>query len=172
MILSDEWSGQKNITAFDEFPRDRCCTRLLIAAGTTGKIQPLDVYYFGPWKRTVHRIYNYAKLHKIDVDLGQRDNIIKMHSLIHNQFSSEKFLKMGKYAQFKAGLSTDDPGEFESAAQILFPRNSSKLTMCSSQNCSNAAFICCSICNSELCFSHFFFNTIIIWSDIENLLKI
>ena len=44
------------------------------------------------------KLYEYVRLHCIDINLAQRNNIIKMNSLIHNQLSSKEFNAMIKYA--------------------------------------------------------------------------
>lgn len=124
-----------------------------IPPNTTGTTQLLDVFYFRQWKGVVRRMYDYVQLNGMNVKLAERDNIITMQSLVHNQFSSDRFVPMGRFAWYAAGLRDDDPGPFETAAAILFPRDLGK---CECGSCAEKAFIRCSHCRVDLCFSHFF----------------
>ena len=75
-------------------------------------IQPLDVYFNRQYKMIGRKLYEYVRLHSIDINLAQRNNIIKMNSLIHNQLSSKEFNTMIKYAWYKPGYLTAYPGNF------------------------------------------------------------
>lgn len=153
LILLDAWTGQQGDGCFSIFPADRTCTRLKIPEKTTGTTQPLDVYFFRQWKYVVRYLYDYVRLHAIDINLTQRDNIIKMHSLIHNQFSADAFVPMIQYAWYKSGLRQGPPPSFKNAHEILIRHVTGK---CSDPSCEESAFIRCSHCESKLCFKHFF----------------
>lgn len=153
LLLLDSWTGQQSDNCFSIFSKDRTCTQLRIPEKTTGTTQPLDVYFFRQWKSVTKRFYNYVRLHDLKINLGERDNIIKLQSLLHNQFSAPRFAPMGRYAWKKAGLSTQHPTSFENAKQILFPKY---LDCCSFQSCSSLSFISCAYCSQEFCFEHFF----------------
>ena len=120
---------------------------------TTGTTQPLDVYYFRQWKSVVRRFYDHLMLEDIAISSSDRDNILKMQSLIHNQFSHAQFRSMGHFAWYMAGLRPDSPGKFKNAAEILFPPG---VINCSHANCDKSFFIRCSHCDASLCFTHFF----------------
>lgn len=154
LVLLDSWGGQQNDISFNCFSGDKSCTRMKIPAGTTSKDQPLDVFYFHHWKAVVKYFHDWVMLHDIDINLSERDNIIKLQSLIHNQFSSDHFQAMGQLAWFEAKLNPFRPDPFESATEILFPKTFA--TGCSEEHCSETAFIQCSYCHRNLCFLHFF----------------
>lgn len=155
LLLLDSWTGQLSDENYEDFPENITCKCLQIPPKTTSVLQPLDVYYFRQWKEFAAMITDYVMLNKstVDVDLGARDEIIKMQSLIHNQFSSERFVPMGLAAWYKSELRPDSPGKFENASQILFPAD---LGFCAMHNCSEKAFLRCSYCRNDLCFSHFY----------------
>ena len=58
---------------------------LKIPPKTTSMVQPLDKYGFRLWKNFVRRFSDRVVLDGLDVDLYQRNNIIKLQSLVHNR---------------------------------------------------------------------------------------
>ena len=58
-----------------------------------------------------------------EVNLKDRNNIIKLHWLIHNQLSSPRFGKMIKYSWYKSGYLSEHPGKFENTNDICFTLN-------------------------------------------------
>ena len=115
-------------------------------------IQPLDVYFNRQYKMIGRKLYEYVRLHCIDINLAQRNNIIKTNSLIHNQLSSKEFNAMIKYAWYKSGYRTVYSGNFRDVKQICFKWNDPR---CSAYMCQETIFICCSWCSKSLCFNHF-----------------
>jgi hypothetical protein len=158
LLLLDSWSGHSdkdNICSF--FSRDKPCLILTIPPKTTSFIQPLDVYFFRQWKLFARRIKERISLDEIDVNLNDRNNIIKMHSLIHNQLSSPSFHGMIKYSWFKSGYITENPGKFQNVIQVCF-KFSEQVCYQDCSQCSVGVFIICSWCKFPLCFTHFFEN--------------
>ena len=94
-IISDLISAGKHITT------------MIISKGTTGKIQPLDVYSFRIWKNFAKRFSDVVLLLEsfTNINLHERNNIIKLQSLIHNQLSSPRYHKLFKYSWFKSGYT-------------------------------------------------------------------
>jgi len=85
------------------FPDDKSCEILKILPKTTSFIQQMDVYFFHQWKGFSKKVYNRVMLDGLEVNLKERNNIIKLHSLIHNQLSSPRFGKMIQYYWYKFG---------------------------------------------------------------------
>ena len=61
---------------------------------TTPKIQPLDVFFNQQYKIIAHRVYDRVILDDINKHLAERNNVIRLHSLIHNQLSAPIFVPM------------------------------------------------------------------------------
>ncbi len=149
LLFKDSWTGQSDQNMFIEIFGENLEV-LTIPPKTTGKIQPLDLFVFSQWKKFYRRGSDYVKLYDINVDLTQRYNVIRMHSLIHNQISSPRFSPMLRYSWQKAEYLDVEPEEFESVTQVCFRFTSN----CS--KCQSIGFMRCSWCDSVLCFTHFF----------------
>lgn len=87
-----------------------------------------------------------------DMNLHLRNNIIKLQSLVHNQFSSPRYINFFKYSWFKSGYIDKRPDTFENP--VDFSYGDSCKTHC--DLCRNIAIIRCSWCKKSLCFKHFF----------------
>ncbi|XP_023289600.1 uncharacterized protein LOC111674285, partial [Orussus abietinus] len=94
VLLLDSWSEHCSDTIEKTKPADKNIVAMMIPKGTTGRIQPLDVYGFRVWKNFVRRFSDIVLLHNYDVILHLRNNIIKLQSLVHNQLSSPRYKSM------------------------------------------------------------------------------
>jgi len=151
LLLLDCWSGQKE-KVFKNINTGRKVVKVKnIPAGTTGSIQPCDVYGFRPWKNFIKSFSDMVMLHNFDINLHLRNNILKLQSLTHNQFSAPRFVNMFKYAWWKSGYLTDKPGKFETPVQYCFQKTD---TICAL--CGEFAVIKCAWCTKNLCIDHFF----------------
>jgi hypothetical protein len=97
-------------------------------------------------------MYNEVILHEWKINLKERNNILKMHSLIHDQLSSTRFQPLILYAWFRAGYQVPQI-IYESVLDVCFPK---QVASCSIEDCENHSFIKCSWCSLPLCFMHFF----------------
>jgi len=121
LLLLDSWTGQSNWQMFEDLLTDDKMIKILkIPPKKTSLIQPLDVYFFRQWKIMARKFFERVLLDDIDLNLKQRNNTIKLHSLIHNQLSSPRFQPMIRYAWFKAGYLTQTPGRFDNVSQVCF----------------------------------------------------
>ena len=152
-MFLDSWSGHKDQKIFDENLGENIFEICIIPPKTTPIAQPLDVYFNYWWKYFARRIADCVAIDRIDINLSDRNNIIKMHSLIHWQLGSEVYKPMIKYAWHKAGYLNEHPGPFQSVADFAFPK---KNHYCDIINCQKISFIQCSRCINYLCFQHFF----------------
>ncbi|CAF1391547.1 unnamed protein product [Rotaria sordida] len=91
----------------------------------------------------------------MDTDVTERNNILKLQSLTHNQLSAPVFTAMIKYAWFKAGYLDVHPGPFKTVIEVCYGFDD---LQCHVRNCSSCSFIRCSYCGSILCIEHFFNN--------------
>lgn len=153
LLLSDSWTGQKDGKGIYEPVKE--CKRLEIPWKTTSQIQPLDVFFNRQWKVIVRKVYQRVLLDEIDIHLAQRNNIIRLQSLIHNQLSSTIFTPMIRYAWFKSGYTDTDPRPFQTVTEVCFKFNQAH---CDTPSCDQFPFIRCSYCNKILCLQDFFIN--------------
>lgn len=151
VYIADSWSGQTNLEIYENIFENKC-TFLRIPPRCTSLIQPLDVYFFRFWKMIAKRIYNEVALHEWEIELKDRNQIIKLHSLIHNQLSAPIFRNMIIYSWFRSGYLTPH-FPFKDISEICFPTT---LDDCQQHECYRPAFISCSFCKQELCLEHFF----------------
>lgn len=89
LLLLDTWSGHSKVESL-ETPEDYEIDFEFIPPGTTGKCQPLDVYYFRIFKTFLKNISNLIKM-RSEIVLAQRNNILKLILLAHNQFQSPRY---------------------------------------------------------------------------------
>ncbi len=156
LLLLDSWTGQSDRKIFEDLlTGDKQINILKIPPKTTSLIQPLDVYFFRQWKIMARKFFERVLLDDIDLDLKQRNNTIKLHSLIHNQLSSPRFQPMIRYAWFRSGYLTQDPGRFDNVNKVCFKFIDSVCFEDNSQ-CSEGVFIICSWCRRSFCFTHYF----------------
>lgn len=153
VLLLDSWSGHCPSVVEASKPKNKNIKVLKIPEGTTGKIQPLDVFGFRMWKNFVRHFSDSVLLLNEDLNLHLRNNIIKLQSLTHNQFSSPRYVNLFKYAWFQSGYINKKPEEFENPVEISLRQSG---THCEIPGCSNIAIIRCSWCQKSLCLKHFF----------------
>jgi hypothetical protein len=154
LLLLDSWSGQTDPESFAEaFNENVQCEVLQIPPKTTADIQPCDKYFFRQWKYLYQRCFDRVAIDQLRIDLRSRDSILKLHSLIHNQLSSDRFSLMIKYAWYSCGYIKQKPGQFQNVRDICF---SFVVDTCSVAGCNEGSFITCSWCDEVLCFHHFF----------------
>ena len=116
-----------------------------IPKGTTGKIQPLDVFGFRIWKNFVRHFSDSVILINSDVNLLQ--------SLVHNQLSSPRYINIFKQGWFKSNYIDKKPEKFDNPVEFGFGGSQPH---CEIPACKNVAIIRCSWCQKSLCLKHFF----------------
>ena len=153
MPLHDAWSGFNNPGI-----NERLVNLKMIPPKTTGMTQPLDVFFFRLWKVYVRHTSDHILLMDIDVSLQQRNNIIKLQSLVHNQLSAERYKVMIRYAWFKAGYAVgrEDVAFLTPATFCLNIRPSHECLDCLTSGDKQAVFAKCSHCENYYCFNHFY----------------
>lgn len=153
-LIVDSWSAFRDHAAMESaVPNGHKLTVTNIPPGATSLIQPLDVFFFRTFKQMVRRFTSFVQVHDIDFLVHQRDNILKMISVIYRQFCSPRFQQCLQYPWFAAGYTDNHPGSFETPIQACFPNG--MLEDCEVQGCDKITFIHCVHCNKTFCFSHF-----------------
>jgi len=59
-----------------------------------------------------------------NINLDERNNIIKLQSLIHNQLSSPRYHNLFKYLWFKSDYTNERPEKFENLIEFSFNKSS------------------------------------------------
>lgn len=152
LLLLDSWSGHCSNIIAETKPPDKDVVSMTIPKGTTGRIQPLDVYGFRVWKNFVKRISDNVILHDYDVNLHLRNNVIKLQSLVHNQLSSPRYQPLFQYAWYKSGYVDERLESFPNPVEFAFEKSS--VMKCAV--CGEVPIIRCSWCKKAFCFKHFF----------------
>ena len=155
MIL-DAWptfGNQECMAKLDE--SGKLIEILRIPAHTTRYVQPLDLGFNMLWKTMKKKFDDHIVMKGINITAAVRDRELKIHPLIHNQFSNARFVDVIKYAWFTSGWLTQRPPRFTTPAQFCFRRLPVK---CGEDNCTQRSFIRCAHCEKLLCFQQFYFD--------------
>lgn len=154
LLLIDAWGGHCKKAVRDCTPPGKEIETETIPKGTTSIIQPLDVYGFRVWKNYVRHFSDIVFLNNQDINLHNRNNIIKLQSLVHNQLSASRYINLFKYSWFASRYLNERPPTFENPVDFAFKESSSAI--CEFDGCTNVAIIRCSWCKKSLCLQHFF----------------
>ena len=139
LLISDCWGGQTyGKRLYDHISG---CTRLEIPKETTDQIQPLDVFFNRQMKVIPRRLYDCLLLDELDINMSERNNIIRLMSLTHNQLSAKVFHPMIQYAGYASGYTDIHPGSLKTVSEVCF---SFDAPICAAPSCDAAPFICCS----------------------------
>lgn len=158
LLILDSFPTYKDRALIDkEKPRKKSYEVSTIPPGLTGYCQPLDVFYFRPYKSFHRHLSDHINFHEKEIELHKRNTILKLQACTFFQFRSPRFQNFIKYAWFKAGLSNsfDRSIRFNVPKQYCF-NDDNILHKCSAPDCSKNCFIRCSWCSKFLCFEHFF----------------
>lgn len=124
---------------------------MVVPEGGTKYVQPLDRLFFRQWKLFAKEIHDHIINEDIDINMFNRDEIITLQSLIHNQFSNERF-RSYRIESWKLSGFIDSNVEFENPVKFCFNLTGD----CSTLGCGGYSMIKCSYCEREFCFQHFF----------------
>lgn len=100
LLIADSWSGQTS-SLTQEMLRRIGVDFLQIPPHTTRYIQPLDVFFNLQYKKFINRLHEESDDPRAGVPrayLIRREGIINYHSLVWNQFASEAYTDMIRYA--------------------------------------------------------------------------
>ncbi|CAK9825615.1 hypothetical protein ANTRET_LOCUS3585 [Anthophora retusa] len=152
VLILDSWSGHCNKTVNEVTPEGKNVKLFIIPKGGTKYVQPLDVYGFRTWKNFVRRFSDIVLILNHDINLHARNNIIKLQSLVHNQFSSPRFQNFIKYSWYKSGYIDEKPNASQNPVEYCYSvENEPRCHICG-----DVAIIKCAWCKKSLCLKHFF----------------
>ena len=155
LLIVDSWPAFRDHQNFDNRAQlhGKEIKVMNIPAGCTGKVQPLDVHFFGPSKRIMKHIHAFVRNNDIAFSLSTRDNLIKVLSLVYDQLQAPAHDKFRAYSWHKAGYFDAHPESFEAPFDRLFK---DICGACTDHACKEVSMIKCSYCDQEYCFSCFF----------------
>jgi hypothetical protein len=149
ILLLDSWSGHcTDAVAKAKNPRNKKLNVEIIPKGTTGRIQPLDVFGFRIWKNYVRHFSDSVILLNYEVTLHKRNDIVKLQSLVHNQLSSPRYINLFKYSWYKSGYIGEKPDEFDNPVEFAFGQM--ETVKCEVASCNEVGVIRCSWCKKVL----------------------
>jgi hypothetical protein len=110
------------------------------------------------WKNFVRVFSDRVLIDSLPILLYQRDNILKLQSLVHNQFSAERFVDFTRHSWRMSGY-IEERGErnierFTTPNEYCFPGDLPD--ECGREGCQGGSFIRCAHCEGVFCFAHFF----------------
>lgn len=147
VLYLDSWGGQKDASLFTLEGKD--INIKSIPPGTTSLIQPLDLHCFQMWKNFAKRMTRACGL--IGYRIDRRDDVLRLQSLIYNQFQHPDFRAMWLCGWRLAGFGVP---------AIPFPEISKMLfhvvEVYSIDSCTGIPFIKCVHCKQEFCIKCFF----------------
>lgn len=158
LLLLDSYSGHKDLNEVNKrLPRGKTFEVAQLPPGITGFCQPLDLYFFRPYKSFHRRLSDYINYHRPDIKLHERNIVLKLQAAVFFQFRSPRFHQFIQYAWVKAGLhdSFVHTDRFEDPVQFCFDQIFDT-HQCTATNCNEICIIRCSWCKKLLCFDHFF----------------
>ena len=110
----------------------------IIPPNTTSEVQPLDRHFFRMYKHMVRHISHNVDFQSTSDTLQQRDNILKLQSLVFNQFCSPRFERSHQYGWVLADLASRDGEHFQNTSDYCIKH---LVGVCN--ECEKAAIIKC-----------------------------
>ena len=141
VLLIGSWSGHCPNAVKEATPPNKNVDVKIIPKGTTGMIQPLEVFGFRVWKNYVRHFSDSVTLMNEDIELHKIKNIIKLQSLVHNQLSFFRYINLFKYSRHKSCYVDVKPDEFDNPVTFGFGNDCNE--RCEVPDCSNSAIVRC-----------------------------
>ncbi|VDP19252.1 unnamed protein product [Heligmosomoides polygyrus] len=121
LTIVDSWHGFRDHEYLvSEVPAGKELKLMTIPPGATSLYQPLDVYFFWPFKRFIRRIHEHVLHFRPDFNGFSRDNTLKAVSQTYRQFCAPVFRRCFPYAWVAAGYVDTHPGHFSTPANYAF----------------------------------------------------
>jgi hypothetical protein len=164
-MLIDSWNGFNKAVDTEEVHQrpitlhiipSKLMTRtgsshLPFSEGATGRIQPLDVFYNRQFKDMLRQVIHLINRRQPDYIVSIRKNLARLISIVHHQFTAERFRPMIQYAWYKSGYYSERPPPFKTPAQFCL-RDYPADQDC--DYCDKLCLIKCAHCEDHLCFDH------------------
>lgn len=79
-----------------------------------------DVFFNRQWELFVRLVFDHVQFNDIVINLSERNNVVRLNSVAHNQLSSHLFVPMIKYSWFASVYIDQHPGPFQTVNDICF----------------------------------------------------
>ena len=163
LMICDSWAAFNNHERMQEMvPEGKRLLIEQIPPSATCIAQPLDLYFFRQFKDFVKELSDLLtnlEHESLDIKLSDRDNIIKLMSLTHFQFSAPIFKEMCKMGFYKADFIDDHPEPYQTPLQFCFPQKLPLVcdnVICGWDDGCLKPIIMCAHCCKRLCLKCFF----------------
>jgi len=152
-LILDSWTGQSesNVQSVQVEGKENVVET--IPKGTTGLVQPLDVFGFRIWKNFVRTFYDYVVLHDVDFKIHEQNNILRIQAIVHNQMYSPRFQNMWSYSWYKSGYTLVEPGPLPNPVSYC-----SHSEDCTCSECDDVPVMTSACCKSCLCLQNLIVN--------------
>jgi len=90
VLLLDSRTAQNEKNIAQSTPANKQIHVKTTPKGSTGLIQPLDVFGFRIWKQFVRYFYDLVLLHDYPINIHLQNNLLKIQCITHNQMSSPR----------------------------------------------------------------------------------
>ncbi|GAV00666.1 hypothetical protein RvY_11484 [Ramazzottius varieornatus] len=147
ICLADSWPTFADQEAMDVKPEELEYEMTTIPPKVTGQIQPLDVLCFRMYKGYFRKVSNWIFLNDQPVQVHHRDVVLKMHSLIYQQFTSPRFANLIAQAWHLSGY-VDRSVEYVDPTEFCFQ---GLIGRCDYDNCERSLLLKCGWCKAPLC---------------------
>ena len=147
VLYLDSWGGHRESQLYGIAGKEVIVK--VFPKGSTGFMQPLDLYCFRQWKTFAKRVTEQCMMQGFRVD--QRNDILRLQSLIYNQFQHSDFRTMWRCGWRLGGFEVPEV-EFPNINEMLFKVRDA----CASSGCNRCPFIRCVYCKAVLCVDCFF----------------
>lgn len=89
----------------------------IIPPNTTYELQSLERYFFRMYKHTIRHIFHNVDFDDLSDTLQQRNNILKLQSLVYQKFPSPRFQQAHGYGWVLAGLGSRSRQRFQNITE-------------------------------------------------------
>ena len=153
ILLLDSYGCHWNNNLDNCFNQDKISLKFQkIPPNTTSYLQPLDRIFNHELKYFVRQFENKIITEEnLGIKVYDRLNLMKLWSLIWEQFSSDKFENLIKFCFYNSFFNNYP--DYKHVREICF---TSDHISCEKLSCTNSFFIKCSICEISLCLKHFY----------------
>lgn len=149
-LIIDSWSGYQKMMQLPQIAEKRLKIFQLLP-GSTGALQPADVYFNRQFKDLIRKICNKIRWQHNDFILARRQNLLDVLDMLWYQIKAPRFENFLKYAWYRAGYTQEHPAAFETPVQFCLGFKG--YDKCEADCCPKFCFLRCAHCSRHYCFN-------------------